>query len=234
MREAFATRLKELRIDLFGPRGQAKMAKALGVSPTTYNSYEKRCSYPLYPIMARFCLKYNVNPLWLLEGRGNKYTKGKDHIVQVAKTEPICVGKATNIPVLKSVGASDPRDIKEIEPIEHVLVDNHFVTPGMVGLRVHGNSMESGIPDTSIVGVDVRKMGLKDLKTRRIYVLWVRHEGLIIRRLYKDGKDLSFVPDNPAEGNRPYIYTYLKKERRYSEEPIINGRVEWVLNKLNR
>ncbi len=94
--------------------------------------------------------------------------------------------------------------------------------------------METEIPGGSIVGVDIRKRQFKDLQTRKVYVLWVRQEGMVVRRLYKEGKNLSFIPDNPTTENRPYTYKYLKKERRYDEEPVINGRVEWVLNQLTR
>ena len=229
-----AARLKEIRETLFGPRGGTKMAALLGVTQPTYHAYENAQIRLPYRVINTLAIKKNIDPFWLLAGRGSKWLRAKQTIASVGKAEEIYGGQAVSAPILESVGARDPQNINELKPVDQVIVDNHFTTPGMVCLRVRGNSMETEIPDGSIVGVDVRKRQFKDLQTRKAYVIWVRQGGIVIRRLYKEGKNLSFIPDNLTLENRPYTYKYLKKERRYDEEPVINGRVEWVLNQLIR
>ncbi len=227
-----ARRLREIREELFGPKGQAEMARFLSVSPESYRQYETARVRLPNRITTLLCEKKKISPVWVLTGKGSKFLDYRTLGMRIA--EALFEEEESGIPVLASVGAGGPYDIDELEPVGRLVVDEHFTTPGMVALKVRGDSMETGIPDGAIVGVDTRKRTLKDLQTRGVYVLGIRNEGVVIRRLYiSKNKTLSFIPDNPTKENPPYTYTYTRKERRYSEEPIINGRVVWVLNKLD-
>ncbi len=229
-----AARLRDIREQLFGSRGQTLMAKSLGIPRENYRKYETAQVRLPNHIMALLASKKNINLTWLITGQGSMFLKGPSGVTDLGEEKAVYGERAVSIPVLESVGARDPQDINELKPVDQVILDKHFTTPGMVCLRIRGNSMDTEIRDKSIVGVDVRKGQIRDLQTRKVYVLWVRQEGMIIRRLYKEGKNLSFIPDNPTIENRPYTYKYIKKERRYDEELVINGRVEWVLNQLTR
>ncbi len=206
-----ATRLRGVREQLFGSRGQTLMAKFLGIPRENYRKYETTQVRLPNHIMVLLVSKKNINLTWLITGQESIFLKGPSGVTDLAEEKAVYGKRAVDIAVLESVGARDPKDINELKVVDQVIVDNHFTTPGMICFKVRGNSMETEITGGSIVGIDIRKRGIKDLETRKVYIIWVRQEGMIVRRLYKEGKNLSFIPDNPTIENRPYIYKY--KER---------------------
>ncbi len=66
-REQLAARLRELRRRHFGPRGKAQLAEKLGVSPETYETYE-RGTVPPGELLLRICELTGEDLQWLLTG----------------------------------------------------------------------------------------------------------------------------------------------------------------------
>jgi SOS-response transcriptional repressor LexA len=60
-------RIREVRISTCGPRGRARFARALGVSPSTYNYYE-RGRIPPMPVLLKMSEVAGVDLRWLLTG----------------------------------------------------------------------------------------------------------------------------------------------------------------------
>ena len=65
-------RLERLRREIFGPRGRAAFARALGISPSTYNYYEKTRPPPA-DLLARAADVTGADAEWLLTGRGDPF-----------------------------------------------------------------------------------------------------------------------------------------------------------------
>ena len=65
--EGLTARIREIRVSAFGARGRAGFARALGVSPSTYNYYE-RGRIPPIPTLLRMCDLTGVDLHWLLTG----------------------------------------------------------------------------------------------------------------------------------------------------------------------
>jgi len=65
-------RLRHLRSMVFGERGRAAFARALGVSPSTYNYYEKGRSPPA-DLLARAAEVTGADLKWLLTGTGDPF-----------------------------------------------------------------------------------------------------------------------------------------------------------------
>jgi len=61
-------RICEVRASTFGSRGRAKFARALGVSPSTYNYYEQGRIPPM-PVLLKMSEVSGVDLRWLLTGR---------------------------------------------------------------------------------------------------------------------------------------------------------------------
>jgi transcriptional regulator with XRE-family HTH domain len=61
-------RIIELRKTFAGQRGKSEFAKALGISPSTYNYYEKNRVPPI-PVLLKICQICNVSIFWLLTGQ---------------------------------------------------------------------------------------------------------------------------------------------------------------------
>src|SRR5262245_45888884 len=69
---ALATRLREVRIELFGERGGSEMARRLGIPVRTWYNYESGVTVPAEALL-RFLELTGVEPSWLLHGRGERY-----------------------------------------------------------------------------------------------------------------------------------------------------------------
>ncbi len=65
--DKLSARIVEVRAATFGPRGRAKFARALQVSPSTYNYYE-RGRIPPMPILLKISDVSGVDLRWLLTG----------------------------------------------------------------------------------------------------------------------------------------------------------------------
>jgi len=65
-------RLSRLREEVFGRRGRAAFARALGISPSTYHYYEKGRPPPV-ELLARAGEVTGASPDWLLTGRGEPF-----------------------------------------------------------------------------------------------------------------------------------------------------------------
>ena len=50
-----------------------KMAKSLGIAPSTWKNYEEDVTFPSDELIIKFCDLYNVNPHWLMTNYGSMY-----------------------------------------------------------------------------------------------------------------------------------------------------------------
>jgi transcriptional regulator with XRE-family HTH domain len=69
-----STRMREIRIELFGERGGSEMARRLGIPVRTWYNYESGVTVPA-EVLLRFLELTHVEPVWLLHGRGPKYRR---------------------------------------------------------------------------------------------------------------------------------------------------------------
>ena len=68
-----AHRVREVRDDLYGEHGAQFLADALGLPVRTWANYERGVTIPAVCIL-KLIGETGVSPLWLLTGRGPKYT----------------------------------------------------------------------------------------------------------------------------------------------------------------
>ena len=66
--QAVINRLKQLRLQMFGPRGAGEFARALGLSPASYRRFEKD-RVPDVDILASAAHVTNTNLYWLITGQ---------------------------------------------------------------------------------------------------------------------------------------------------------------------
>ena len=55
-----------------------KMAKSLGIAPSTWKNYEEDITFPSVELMMKFCELYGVNPHWLMTNCGEMYKDTMD------------------------------------------------------------------------------------------------------------------------------------------------------------
>jgi hypothetical protein len=68
-----AHRVREVRCELFGEMGQARLAQELRLPAATWRNYEAGVVIPAAVIL-RFIAVTGADPGWLLTGRGDRYT----------------------------------------------------------------------------------------------------------------------------------------------------------------
>jgi len=72
-------RLAWLRKTVFGPRGRAAFARAIGVSPSTYNYYEKGRPAPA-ELLAKVATVTGADLKWLLTGTGAAFPESGENV----------------------------------------------------------------------------------------------------------------------------------------------------------
>ena len=68
---SFGMRMGSVRED--AELSMNKMAKSLGIAPSTWKNYEGDETFPSNELIMKFCKMYNVNPRWLMTNYGDMY-----------------------------------------------------------------------------------------------------------------------------------------------------------------
>jgi len=72
VKSGLATRVREVREDLFGEHGGPALAEALRLPFRTWRNYESGCTIPAQVIL-RFIELTHAHPHWLLTGEGERF-----------------------------------------------------------------------------------------------------------------------------------------------------------------
>lgn len=177
---------------------QQEVANALNISVQAYSHYETGRREPDFNTLTRLANFFNVTTDYLL---------GKD-----IKDN----NKGVKIPVLGVVPAGVP-----IEAIEEIL-EYEEITPEMAksgeyfGLKVKGDSMSPNILEGDVL--IVRKQ--EDANSGDICVVMVNGDDATVKKIKKDPKGLTLIPNNPA-----YDVTYFTNEEIVSIPVRIIGKV---------
>ena len=86
-----------------------------------------------------------------------------------------------------------------------------------------GNSMEPTIGDAALFAVDC---SVKSFASGQVFVVWIPHEGPVLRRVFINLEGITLRADNRAY---PEIFTPADLPKR---NDIILGRVRWVLQNV--
>lgn len=66
-------RLRQVRVEMFGPDGVEEVARRLGVAPQTWRNFEEIGGLISPSQLLLFAELTGTNPLWLRRGQGPKY-----------------------------------------------------------------------------------------------------------------------------------------------------------------
>jgi hypothetical protein len=72
LKSNLASRIRDVRIALYGENGGPMLARALGIPFRTLHNYEAGCTIPAHSIL-RFITLTGVDPHWLLTGDGARF-----------------------------------------------------------------------------------------------------------------------------------------------------------------
>lgn len=73
--DVLASRLREVRLELYGQQGVPRLAEALKIPARTWFHYESGITIPGL-VLLRFIAVSGIQPYWLLTGEGRKYQLG--------------------------------------------------------------------------------------------------------------------------------------------------------------
>jgi hypothetical protein len=73
--DVLASRLRKVRLELYGEHGLPLLAEALEIPARIWVQYECGITIPLVDLL-RFIAVSGVRPYWLLTGEGRKYRSG--------------------------------------------------------------------------------------------------------------------------------------------------------------
>lgn len=124
-----------------------------------------------------------------------------------------------SIPVLGSAGAGDAVEFFKLAPERFIQVLKQYAAPGVVALRVEGDSMEPTIHKGSYVGV--APLDGSRIVDGNIYLVNLPYLGRVVKRIRMRGDGtLEMYSDNPK-----FAPQALRDE---GFENIIVGRVVWI------
>jgi SOS-response transcriptional repressor LexA/transcriptional regulator with XRE-family HTH domain len=87
-RAGMSGRLRAIREQAFGARGQARFARALGISPSTYSYYEKGRDPPA-ALLGRAAEVTGASLEWLLTGRGRPFESERQTAGDTGVSQPV-------------------------------------------------------------------------------------------------------------------------------------------------
>lgn len=203
---------------LKGLKTDAQLARLFSVKPNVLSTWRSRNTVPYKELIA-FCEQEGLNLSAILSGKGPlRYEKRP----LVGKTVTEYAGGFKAVDVYALAGAGRGRELIEPEPIDTIVLPEVYVRPGVVPVKVLGDSMEPFIYDGAVVGVDKNDLRIVSGK---VYALWIDYEGAVIKRVFVEPGRIILRSDNPLCPD----FSILKND---VHEGLIQGRVRWVFQKL--
>ena len=179
-REDIGIRIKEVR----GSFTYQVFATKVGSSAGFISDIEKGIKKPSPELLYAIAKEFGINLNWLLTGEG-------DPVPNIPGAFP---ADLTPVTVYGPVGAGTAKEIWE-RPIGRIYVLKQFHKPGMNAVLVAGNSMEPTIMDRAYA---LCLPGAQDIIDNKIYVVYLRDIGNVLKRLFKLPGRIVLKSDNPA------------------------------------
>lgn len=176
---------------------QKQAAETIGISLSAWRYYEKNDRTPDGATLYEVCIKFNINPTWLLLGKGPKEAQaeedtqshiGPNDFVYINMAEATLSAGNGNLVI--SEGYKDKYAFRRdwFRTISTTEKD-------AVLMVVNGDSMFPTIHDRDTVMIDQEK---KQISTGKIYAVNIGGDALHIKRLEDRGLTIRILSDNDA------------------------------------
>lgn len=152
-------------------------ATRVGIVENTLRNYEKGLSLPNSDVISKICTKFNISPIWLLDGTGDMYCTNTNTLQEPA-TLPQGISLADKnlifIPMVEatlSAGGGSfetGADHQYLYPFKRDFLERKGNPKNMVLMRVAGDSMQPEILDNDMVLLDQSK---KEIIPGRIFAV---------------------------------------------------------------
>jgi len=217
-------RIKHVR-DIILKINQAAFAEMLGFSRVaTISDYEKNKRSPDISTLCKIADLSSISLDWLLTGKGSIFIPDTAEKPQPSKEagNPIHFEEEyVTVEVYNIVESGKPPEFPKGEPTGIISIPRKDYKEGTVAVRVAGESMSPNILDGAAVGVDTLD---RRLVSGKLYAVWLRYEGMTIKRVFVYPNRIVLKPDNPAFPETDVPITGIT-------EDFIIGKVKWVFQR---
>jgi len=170
------------------------MAVLLDTTLRAYQYYEHGDRKPPWDVIARLSSMSGKSNDWIMTGRGPE-----DIVADFKKDFPGGIpgswpAELESVKVYGPVGAGTAKEIWD-RPIGEIYVLKQLHKPGMNAVLVAGNSMEPTIMDRAYA---LCIPGQQDIIDNKIYVVYLRDIGNVLKRLYRAPGKIILKSDNPS------------------------------------
>jgi hypothetical protein len=217
-----SSRLREIRVELYGEHGGPELARILDLPARTWYNYETGVTVPA-EVLLGFIDHTGANPVWLLTGEGPKYKRGVEDMVlselspeqlirrglQKLEEEPneIVLVAPDNLPTDKrsdfvAVNLVAPSDLavpaSAQKCLGHILAYRNWIPHPRetAAVLLEDDSMAPLLPQGSVAAVD-RALREPDKLQGRIVAATVDNTPMI-RWLEISGRHLILRPNQPS------------------------------------
>lgn len=175
---------KRLRV-IRGNVPQNQFAPLLKTTLRAYQYYEQGEQKAPFPVLVSAAEIGKTSVDWILTGKepGVRERAASLEFLEVER-----------VPVFSLVGAGNPQELWESEPIDYIFIPKTKFKPGISALRIAGTSMEPTLKDGASVFVDKNVL---DLLEGRIYIIYLKDNGIVLKRIFRGPGIYILKSDNP-------------------------------------
>ncbi len=198
---------------------QAAFADILGFSRSaTISDYEKNKRSPDIATLCKIASLGSVSLDWLLTGKGPIFVSEAKPGYASEGRGPVYCQEYVTIEVY-DINLSNTDEFPAGEPVDAISIPKRDYRPGLVAVKIEGDSMSPCIMDGAIVGVDTKD---KHLVSGKLYAVYLKYEGVTIKRVFVYPDRILLKPDNPT-----FPETAIPAGTAKISDLIL-GRVKWV------
>ncbi len=209
-----STKIKEVRNHILNVT-QSEFAKKLGFSRTaTISDYEKGKRLPDITTLRKIAELGSVTIDWLISDEDLYKPSGSEDKPENKDYINVSVYKAN----ILDIHTDKPKSL----PIEDFLIPKKHYQKNTLAIRFEGVSMSPTILNGAILGIDRED---KNLTSGKLLALWLKHEGLTIRRVFVHPGRIELIPDNATF---PTTTINIKD----IDDSLIVGSVTWIFQGL--
>lgn len=199
---------------------QSEFAKKLGFNRiATISDYEKGKRAPDITTLRKIADLGGVTIDWLTSGESTPYDKAP----QIdTSSESLQDKNYISVDVYNSSIEDAHTSKPKSKPIEDLLIPKKYHQKNAITIRFDGESMAPTILNGATVGINKAN---KNLISGKLFALWIKHEGLTIRRVYVYPDKIELVSDNSS-----FPATTIKTTE--IDERLIVGVVSWIFQSV--
>jgi len=215
-------------------------AQKCGISTSSLQRYLRGTNEPKLSFLIKLITIFDLNPIWLLTGRGNPHQKCN---ISVIPTEPDLLTEGKEfflVPLVKIRVVSDLQELTPKKILNWIAMDGEWFNQWggttvekikkFIFIRADGHAMSPTIVEGDIVLINRNREERIKIVNDAIYLIRDKDGSVSLKRLASfDGRRIFCISDNHLEYN---LYE-LNIPESASLEDYVLGRAVWICKKMS-